>query len=258
MSDRGDLPGLGGALCSDHGRSRRAQSPASGFENVTRDSQLKAVSRPKMNRIITMTNARTVIESRISSLRVGMTIFLSSAITWRTNRPMARNGFEDPDPWPSPLTGVDGAFWLEFTSGLSDLLVGLAHPAGTSRPEGQGRQDSNLQPAVLETAALPIAPLPFARRTSRGPAPSGGGRRFAPTISIQASGARCESAPIRSQAHSRTTDHPAPPRPARSQPCGPARDPARACPAQTVGRSGICAPPLTRWRGDHRRCPADS
>jgi hypothetical protein len=25
----------------------------------------------------------------------------------------------------------------------------------------QGRQDSNLQPAVLETAALPIAPLPF-------------------------------------------------------------------------------------------------
>src|SRR5699024_6956898 len=104
-----------------------------------------------------------------------MTIFLSSAITWRTNRPMARNGFEDPDPWPSPLTGVDGAFWLEFTSGLSDLLVGLAHPAGTSRPEEQGRQDSNLQPAVLETAALPIAPLPFARRTSRGPAPSGEG-----------------------------------------------------------------------------------
>jgi len=25
----------------------------------------------------------------------------------------------------------------------------------------QGRQDSNLQPAVLETAALPIEPLPF-------------------------------------------------------------------------------------------------
>jgi hypothetical protein len=25
----------------------------------------------------------------------------------------------------------------------------------------QGRQDSNLQPAVLETAALPIAPLPY-------------------------------------------------------------------------------------------------
>ena len=32
----------------------------------------------------------------------------------------------------------------------------------------QGRQDSNLQPAVLETAALPIAPLPF-ERDARGP-----------------------------------------------------------------------------------------
>src|SRR5690625_5384606 len=126
-----------------------------------------------------------------------MTIFLSSAITWRTNRPMARNGFEDPDPWPSPLTGVDGAFWLEFTSGLSDLLVGLAHPAGTSRPEEQGRQDSNLQPAVLETAALPIAPPPSARRTSRGPAPSGGGRRGGPTSRTPDPGARAATAPPR-------------------------------------------------------------
>src|SRR5690625_6283767 len=85
-----------------------------------------------------------------------MTIFLSSAITWRTNRPMARNGFEDPDPWPSPLTGVDGAFWLEFTSGLSDLLVGLAHPAGGSRPEGQGRQESNVQATSEEhTTEIP-------------------------------------------------------------------------------------------------------
>src|SRR6185312_12942936 len=30
----------------------------------------------------------------------------------------------------------------------------------------QGRQDSNLQPAVLETAALPIAPLPYGRKTN--------------------------------------------------------------------------------------------
>jgi hypothetical protein len=30
----------------------------------------------------------------------------------------------------------------------------------------QGRQDSNLQPAVLETAALPIAPLPYGSKTS--------------------------------------------------------------------------------------------
>lgn len=30
-----------------------------------------------------------------------------------------------------------------------------------------GRQDSNLQPAVLETAALPVAPLPHVKRTMR-------------------------------------------------------------------------------------------
>jgi hypothetical protein len=30
----------------------------------------------------------------------------------------------------------------------------------------QGRQDSNLQPAVLETAALPIAPLPYGSKTN--------------------------------------------------------------------------------------------
>src|SRR4051812_20075002 len=32
----------------------------------------------------------------------------------------------------------------------------------------QGRQDSNLQPAVLETAALPIAPLPFGAKNRSG------------------------------------------------------------------------------------------
>ena len=40
---------------------------------------------------------------------------------------------------------------------LSQATVELTH----------GRQDSNLQPAVLETAALPIAPLPYAKRTTR-------------------------------------------------------------------------------------------
>src|SRR5699024_1920632 len=45
-----------------------------------------------------------------------------------------------------------------------------------SGDEGQGRQDSNLQPAVLETAALPIELRPFGRSpdhpcrsTRRGP-----------------------------------------------------------------------------------------
>jgi hypothetical protein len=41
------------------------------------------------------------------------------------------------------------------------------------KPEqlAQGRQDSNLQPAVLETAALPIAPLPYGSKTVSGPFP---------------------------------------------------------------------------------------
>ncbi len=44
-----------------------------------------------------------------------------------------------------------------------DPVPGRARIPGRSRESHavQGRQDSNLQPAVLETAALPIAPLPF-------------------------------------------------------------------------------------------------
>src|SRR5690625_2098588 len=183
-----------------------------------------------------------------------MTTFLSSAITWRTNRPMARNGFEDPEPWPSPLTGVDGAFWLEFTSGLSDLLVGLAHPVGTSRPDEQGRQDSNLQPAVLETAALPIAPLPFARRTSRGPAPSAEGG---------ASGQRSAYKPPRSGANRLRSDHRpdhrtaegrrVAPRGPRTAPVGPCRP--LSAPAGHY-RRGRALPTLRKqWQ---RRSPSDT
>ena len=49
---------------------------------------------------------------------------------------------------------------------------------GTFTPEGgapQGRQDLNLQPAVLETAALPIAPHPYAIEKP----PAGASRRAA-------------------------------------------------------------------------------
>ena len=42
------------------------------------------------------------------------------------------------------------------------LLATRAHRANPAdQTRAQGRQDSNLQPAVLETAALPIAPLPY-------------------------------------------------------------------------------------------------
>ena len=40
-------------------------------------------------------------------------------------------------------------------------LILRTSPRNMRHFHAQGRQDSNLQPAVLETAALPIAPLPF-------------------------------------------------------------------------------------------------
>ena len=38
-----------------------------------------------------------------------------------------------------------------------------ARARASAPPQRQGRQDSNLQPPVLETGALPIAPRPWAR-----------------------------------------------------------------------------------------------
>ena len=67
----------------------------------------------------------------------------------------------------------------------SPLLDHRANPEDQTR--AQGRQDSNLQPAVLETAALPIAPLPYGglasmttRATPRTP-PGGGPRGYRST-----------------------------------------------------------------------------
>src|SRR5699024_255698 len=117
----------------------RPQIPASGSENAIRDSQLNAASKPKISMIITTTNARTVIEYTTSSVRVGTTTFPSSARTWRMNRPMARNGFFDPEPGASPLVGADEAFWLEFTSGLSDLIEVIRIRPG--EPDRIGRAD---------------------------------------------------------------------------------------------------------------------
>src|SRR5699024_12793390 len=96
----------------------RGADPAhtSGFVKAILDSQLKAASRPKISRIMKVTNSRTVTEYRTSSRRVGTTTFLSSAMTCRMNSPIARNGFFDPVPWSSPRVDVDGACWLEFTT----------------------------------------------------------------------------------------------------------------------------------------------
>jgi hypothetical protein len=52
---------------------------------------------------------------------------------------------------------------VTFTDGSGDVLAEHETPHGDGVPgstEVQGRQDSNLQPPVLETGALPIAPRP--------------------------------------------------------------------------------------------------
>src|SRR5699024_2498781 len=100
-----------GAVCGGG----RPAAHRSGTVKAILDSQLNTESRPKISRIMKTTNIRTVIEYRTSSRRVGTTTFLSSAMTWRRNRPIARNGFFDPEHWASAPLGVDGAFWLEFT-----------------------------------------------------------------------------------------------------------------------------------------------
>ena len=46
-------------------------------------------------------------------------------------------------------------------------MVAALAPVIPPEQLAQGRQDSNLQPAVLETAALPIAPLPYGSQTDQ-------------------------------------------------------------------------------------------
>src|SRR5699024_2122213 len=109
------------------------------------DSQLNTESRPKISRIMKTTNIRTVIEYRASSRRVGTTTFLSSAMTWRRNRPIARNGFFDPEPWASAPLGVDGAFWLEFTE--DSPISSRSSASDRTLPAGSAGQ-TGLEPAT--------------------------------------------------------------------------------------------------------------
>jgi hypothetical protein len=68
---------------------------------------------------------------------------------------------------PLELLAAVSVTWSSLIFAMVDypalIRTMVAAPAPGFRPEqlAQGRQDSNLQPAVLETAALPIAPLPY-------------------------------------------------------------------------------------------------
>jgi hypothetical protein len=54
---------------------------------------------------------------------------------------------------------------LDYPALIRTMVAALV-PAFPPEQLAQGRQDSNLQPAVLETAALPIAPLPYGSKTA--------------------------------------------------------------------------------------------
>src|SRR5699024_1463349 len=62
--------------------------------------------------------------------------------------------------WPRPMSS--GSPESEFVDLLTDLFPRVAESVWTGLTLLQGRRDSNPQPPVLETGALPIAPLPFA------------------------------------------------------------------------------------------------
>src|SRR5262249_22981179 len=85
--------------------------------------------------------------------------FDSSAMTSRTNRPRRRAG-----PRPDRSAGLPAGFGavVVVTRSSPPSALRAAVASATMAPQRvQGRQDSNLQPAVLETAALPIEPRPF-------------------------------------------------------------------------------------------------
>src|SRR5699024_9089210 len=130
-----------GAVCG----AGRGAAHTSGTVKAILDSQLNAASRPKISRIMKTTNSRTVIEYRTSSRRVGTTTFRSSAMTCRMNRPIARNGFFDPEPGTSAPLGVDGAFWLEFTLGCP--ISSRSSASGRVTPTGPAGQ-TGLEPAT--------------------------------------------------------------------------------------------------------------
>ena len=94
-------------------------------------------------------------------------------------RPAVQSGLSGHEYRESrPRTAETNACLL--ARGVSETASGrLADPIQSPKPARlqllpkQGRQDSNLQPPVLETGALPIVLLPFGRAIVRGSARSG-------------------------------------------------------------------------------------
>ena len=101
---------------------------------ISENSHPNNWSRTNVNKPIPTTNAIVKIVAETHSSRVGQVTRRNSAITPRTKS--------------CPTTRWAAFDFCSFTKGCLPKIW-------------QGGQDSNLQPAVLETAALPIAPPPY-------------------------------------------------------------------------------------------------
>src|SRR5690606_9894024 len=131
------------------------------------------------------------------------------------NRPMARNGFFDPEPWTSPVRGADGAFWLEFTG--SYPISSRSSASGRVTPAGPAGQ-TGLEPATCgfgDRCATNCATALHGDEPRAVVSPGPGTcpekpARFCPATSIQADGDSCESTRITS--HSGASGVPARPR----------------------------------------------
>src|SRR5215213_8722126 len=111
----------------------------------------------------------TAAVSLVPSSREGHSTLRSSPRTSRKKLPVVPDRWAADDFWPAArnrlrprenrdggAVGVRAAARAAAREALTGVLVGgmTSLPVGTKRR--QARQDSNLQPAVLETAALPI------------------------------------------------------------------------------------------------------
>src|SRR5699024_5796631 len=115
---------------------------------------------------IARTNTSTTTTNVAHSLRLRVTTFFSSAFTCCTSRTIARiireNTLRSPSPFglrPLERTAPEASSdaLADILTGENPLGLGNTPSPGSPGHGWQGRRDSNPQPPVLETGALPIA-----------------------------------------------------------------------------------------------------
>src|SRR6478752_9430725 len=110
--------------------------------------------------IMMMTNTSTTPVKVKSSRRVGVTTFFSSAMTCRMKRAIRANGLRRAAR-SRLAVATTSSLGSSITLRATLTTLSADDPTHSHVWDLQGGQDSNLQPAVLETAALPIEPPPY-------------------------------------------------------------------------------------------------